>query len=390
MKSYKHLFSRALAASPDRIHFAAHSHHLWPDASYDGHLAAWDDAALMADRKWEKVFGEVIPESQRHIADELKLPDPGTLAFAANTHEYLGRIFTGKWEGKPIDVLTTDGEFHSFRRQSARWEERGFIKRRIVPCEPFDTFTQRFLAAMREQPAEVAFLSHVMFRTGLRFDGVEELASHASPDGSWIVLDLYHSFMAMPCDFSRVANRVFLMGGGYKYAMAGENAAYLHAPPGYAPRPLQTGWFADFGAMEGKQGEVGYNKDGSRFLGATYDPTGLYRFNAIRRTLADEGLDTAAISSRCEALRAQMVASIEAGEAGAALRDAELLKPNAAGSQSRFISLRHPKAVEWKSALMANNIYTDARDDILRIGVALYHEEPDVNAFCAGAAKVLG
>ena len=390
MKSYKHLFSRALAASPDPIHFAAHSHPLWPDASYDGHLAAWDDAALMADRKWEKVFGEVIPESQRHIADELKLPDPGTLAFAANTHEYLGRIFTGKWEGKPIDVLTTDGEFHSFRRQSARWEERGFIKRRIVPCEPFDTFTQRFLAAMREQPAEVAFLSHVMFRTGLRFDGVEELASHASPDGSWIVLDLYHSFMAMPCDFSRVANRVFLMGGGYKYAMAGENAAYLHAPPGYAPRPLQTGWFADFGAMEGKQGEVGYNKDGSRFLGATYDPTGLYRFNAIRRTLADEGLDTAAISSRCEALRAQMVASIEAGEAGAALRDAELLKPNAAGSQSRFISLRHPKAVEWKSALMANNIYTDARDDILRIGVALYHEEPDVNAFCAGAAKVLG
>ena len=283
MKSYKHLFSRALAASPDRIHFAAHSHHLWPDASYDGHLAAWDDAALMADRKWEKVFGEVIPESQRHIADELKLSDPGTLAFAANTHEYLGRIFTGKWEGKPIDVLTTDGEFHSFRRQSARWEERGFIKRRIVPCEPFGTFTQRFLAAMREQPAEVAFLSHVMFRTGLRFDGVEELASHASPDGSWIVLDLYHSFMAMPCDFSRVANRVFLMGGGYKYAMAGENAAYLHAPPGYAPRPLQTGWFADFGAMEGKQGEVGYNKDGSRILGATYDPTVLYRFNAIRR-----------------------------------------------------------------------------------------------------------
>jgi selenocysteine lyase/cysteine desulfurase len=39
---------------------------------------------------------------------------------------------------------------------------------------------------------------------------------------------------------------------------------------------------------------------------------------------------------------------------------------------------------------MANNIYTDARDDILRIGVALYHEEGDVDAFCAGVAKVLG
>lgn len=390
MKSYKHLFSRALAASPGRIHFAAHSHHLWPDASYEGHLAAWNDAAALADRKWEKVFGEVIPEAQRHVADELKLPDPKTLAFTANTHEYLSRVFVSKWDGKPIDVLTTDGEFHSFRRQSARWEERGFMKRRIVPCEPFDTFTQRFLAAMRERPPEVAFLSHVMFRTGLRFDGAEELASYASPEGSWVVLDLYHSFMAMPCDFSKIADRAFLMGGGYKYAMAGENAAYLHAPPGYAPKPTQTGWFADFGAMEVKQGEVGYGKDGSRFLGATYDPTGLYRFNAVRRALAAEGLDTAAISAHCAKLRAQMVTAIEAGEAGATLRGAELLKPNATGPQSRFISLRHPKAVEWKSTLMANNVITDARDDILRIGIAIYHDEADVGAFCAAAAKILG
>lgn len=390
MKSYKHLFSRALAASPGRIHFAAHSHHLWPDASYEGHLSAWDDAALLADRKWEKVFGEVIPEAQRHVAAELKLPDPKTLTFSANTHEFLSRVFVSKYDGAPIDVLTTDGEFHAFRRQSARWEERGVVKRRVVPCEPFATFTERYLAAMREQPASIAFLSHVMFRTGLRFDGAEELASYASPEGTWVVMDLYHSFMAMPCDFSKVADRAFLMGGGYKYAMAGENAAYLHAPPGFAPRPLQTGWFADFGAMEGKQGRVGYNADGSRFLGATYDPTGLYRFNAIRRMLAAEGLDTDTISKRCETLRAHLVGAIEAGEAGATLRSAELLKPNATGSQSRFISLRHPNAVEWKSRLMAENIYTDARDDILRIGVALYHEEADVGAFCAAAARVLG
>lgn len=389
MKSYKHLFKRALAASPGRIHFAAHSHHLWPDASFDGHMQAWQDGVELADRKWEKVFGEVIPEAQRHIASELSLPDPRTLAFSANTHEYLGRIFTGKWDGKPIDVLTSDGEFHSFRRQAARWEERGFINRRVVPCEPFETFTERFLSEMRRQPAEVAFLSHVMFRTGLRFDGAEELASYASPDGPWVVLDLYHSFMAMPCDFASVADRVFLMGGGYKYAMAGENAAYLHAPPGFAPRPLQTGWFADFGAMEGKQGEVGFGTDGSRFLGATYDPTGLYRFNAVRRALDGEGLDTASISARCEKIRAQVVEAIGNSEAGPALRDAELLKPNATGSQSRFISLRHPKAVEWKSALMANNIITDARDDILRIGVAVYHDEDDVGLFCAGVRRTL-
>lgn len=389
MKSYKSLFSRALAASPGRIHFAAHSHHLWPDASYDGHVQAWEDAATLADRKWEKIFGEVMPRAQANIATELKLPDPRTLGFAPNTHELLMRLFSARGPG-PIEVLTSDGEFHSFRRQSARWAEEGRISLRVVPCEPFDTFTERFVAAMREKQPDIAFLSHVMFRSGLRFDGIEELASYAAPDGVWIALDLYHSFMAMPCDFSRVADRVFLLGGGYKYAMTGEGAGFIHAPPGFAERPAFTGWFADFGAMEKKQGDVAYGADGSRFLGATYDATGLYRFNAVQAMLMDQGLDTAAISARCATLRAMMDDAIASGEAGATLRKAEVLKPNAAGPQARFLSLRHPDAVSWKSALMAANVITDARDDILRIGFGLYQDQADVSAFCDVARRVLG
>ncbi len=388
MKSYKHLFSRALAASPGRLHFAAHSHHLWPDASYDGHMQAWDDAATLADRKWEKVFGEVIPRAQTNIALELGLPDPRTIGFAPNTHELLMRLFSARKPG-PIDVLTSDGEFHSFRRQSARWEETGWVKRRIVPCEPFETFTDRFLAAMREKAPDIAFLSHVMFKSGLRFDGVEELASYASPDGAWVALDLYHSFMAIPCDFSRVANRVFLLGGGYKYAMAGEGAGFIHAPPGYAPRPSFTGWFADFGAMEGKQGGVAYGADGSRFLGATYDPTGLYRLNAVCAALTKEDVRTADVTTRVAALRAPLETAIEAGEAGA-LREALLLRPNASAPNARFIALRHADAVEWKAKLMAANIVTDARDDVLRIGLGLYHDPDDIPAFCARVRTVLG
>lgn len=389
MKSYKPLFSRALAASPGRIHFAAHSHHLWPDASYNGHMEAWNDAAELADRKWEKIFGEVIPRAQANIAMELKLPDPRTIGFAPNTHELLMRLFSARKPG-PIEVLTTDGEFHSFRRQAARWEEQGWITRRVVPCEPFDTFSERYLAAMRVKQPDIAFLSHVMFRSGLRFDGIEELASFASPDGTWIALDLYHSFMAMPCDFGRVADRVFLLGGGYKYAMTGEGAGFIHAPPGYAQRPGFTGWFADFGAMEKRQGEVAYGEDGSRFLGATYDASGLYRFNAVQAMLLDEALDTPAITTRVATLRAMMDDAIASGEAGATLRKAEVLHPNASGPQARFLSLRHPDAVQWKSALMANNIITDARDDILRIGFGLYQDQSDVPAFCAGAKRVLG
>ena len=388
MTSYKRLFSRAFAAAPGRIHFAAHSHHLWPDASYEGQVAAWEDAAALADRKWEKVFGEVIPRAQAHVARELKLPDPATIAFAPNTHELLVRLFSAKGGRAPLDVLTTDGEFHSFRRQAARWAEDGRAALRLVPCEPFDTFTERYLAAAREKAPDIAFLSHVMFKRGLRFDGVEELAQIARPDGPWVVLDLYHSFMAIPCDFSRVADRVFLLGGGYKYAMAGEGAGYIHAPQGFAPRPSNTGWFADFAAMEGKQDGVAYAKDGGRFLGATYDVTGLYRFNAVRDMLDAESLDTAAISARIAPMRERMIAAIETGEAGV-LGEAEIITPNASGPHARFIGLRDARAVPWKAKLMDANIITDARDDVLRIGFGLYHDEDDVGVFCAAVAKAL-
>jgi selenocysteine lyase/cysteine desulfurase len=387
MKSYKHLFSRALAAAPDRVHFAAHSHHLWPDASYDGHVQAWDDAARLADRKWETIFGEVMPASQSHIARELHLPDPKTIGFAPNTHELLVRLFSAKGGRAPLDVLTSDGEFHSFRRQSLRWEEDGRMRRRIVPCEPYETFTERFLAAAREQAPGVAFLSHVMFKSGLRFDGVAALAELARPDGPWIVLDTYHSFMAMPCDFSAVADRVFLLGGGYKYAMSGEGAGWTHAPPGYALRPANTGWFADFGAIEAKQGEVGYSPDGDRFLGATFDATGLYRFNAVQAMLAREGLDTAAISAHCDALRGAMLTAIQDGRAGC-LAEAEVLAPNARGPQARFLALRHRDATRWKAELFDHGVITDARDDVLRIGFGLYQDEAEVVAFCARARRL--
>src|SRR5687768_16542436 len=144
--SHKPLFSRALSLDPERLHFAAHSHHLWPDASFDGQLRAWVEANRLADRKWDLIFGEVIPEAQAHVARELDLPDPDTVVFAPNTHDLLLRIVSGI-ERKPVRILSTDGEFHSFRRQGERWEEAGEALITRVPLEPFETFGDRFLAA---------------------------------------------------------------------------------------------------------------------------------------------------------------------------------------------------------------------------------------------------
>jgi selenocysteine lyase/cysteine desulfurase len=187
--SFKPLFSRSLSADPDRLHFAAHSHHLWPDASIDGQMQAWTDAAVLADRKWDKVMEQVWPEAQAHVARELGSGAPDAIVFAPNTHELLVRLFAAASSTWPIRVLTSDGEFHSARRQFARWEEAGAALVERIPVEPFDTFSERFLDAARSGAHDFIFVSQVLFGSGRMFDRVEELAALGRPDGPWVVID---------------------------------------------------------------------------------------------------------------------------------------------------------------------------------------------------------
>ncbi|WP_086128135.1 class V aminotransferase [Sphingomonas sp. IBVSS2] len=359
MTGYKHLFQRALAAAPERLHFAAHSHHLWPDASYVGQLAAWEDGVRLADRKWERVMGEIWPAAQAHVAAELGLPDPGTLVFAPNTHTLLLAIASAL-PHRPLRILASDGEFHSFRRQAARWEEAGTA---IVERAPLDRIVERAKAGGHD----LIFVSQVQFGTGHVLEDIAALAALARPDGPWVVIDGYHGFMALETDLSAVADKAFYLAGGYKYAMAGEGCAFLHAPPGFGPRPEVTGWYAEFEDLSLPPGSIGYAPDGRRFLGATFDPSGIYRFVAVRDMLRQEGLTTAAIAAHVDGLRAQLLPGLPIA--------AELLNP---GSPARFLALRSPNAQRWKAELEAEEVITDVRGDVLRIGFGLYQDARDV------------
>jgi selenocysteine lyase/cysteine desulfurase len=387
MQSYKRLFSRALAAAPGRLHVAAHSHHLWPDVTREAQLQCWQDGVELADRKWDKVFGEVWPTAQANVARELDLPSSDTVVFAPNTHTLLVTLFSAI-ERKPVRVLATDGEFHSFRRQSARWAEAREIELDLVPAEPAHDFAERFTAKAEAGGYDLIFASHVFFKTGGVFDALPALARLSRPEGPWLVIDGYHGFLAVPTNLSAVADRAFYVAGGYKYAMAGEGAAFLHAPPGFGPRPKVTGWYAEFGDLEGPPGGVGYTRDAGRYLGATFDPSGLYRFNAVHKMLADEGLTTAAIADRVGVLQADLLDRIGKGDAGP-LAEAEVLNPVTSQSHARFLAFRHPQAQAWKAALMEREVVADVRDDVLRVGLSLYHDPEDVEAFCQAAKATL-
>jgi selenocysteine lyase/cysteine desulfurase len=375
--SFKGLFSRSLGADPGRLHFAAHSHHLWPDASFAGQVAAWNDAARLADRKWDKVMGEVWPEAQGHVARELGTDDPDAIVFASNTHDFLVRLITAapaRGDG-PLRVLTSDGEFHSARRQFARWAEAGWITVEHVPAEPFDSLSDRFLGAAKAGNHDLVLISQVLFNSGRIFDLVDQLAAMATPDGPWVIVDGYHAFMALDRPFGgRAAKSAFYLGGGYKYAMSGEGCAFLHAPAGFGARPPVTGWFAEFDDLTLPPGSVGYAKDASRFMGATFDPSALYRFNAVQRTLVERDLTTARISHHVANLQREFLDRI----AGAAIGGAELLNPLDGSEHARFLAFRSPDAQRWYAELKAKNCITDVRGDVLRIGFAIYHDEEDV------------
>ena len=385
--SFKPLFSKSLAAAPDRLHFAAHSHHLWPDASFEGQAQCWEDAARLADAKWDRVMGDVWPKAQAHVAAELGSGDPSAIVFASNTHDFLLRLAAScpRRSDGPLRVLMSDGEFHSARRQMARWVESGDIELTKVVAEPFDDFSDRFLDSARDGAFDLIFVSQILFNSGRRFDRVAELAELADPAGPWVVIDSYHAFMAIETPIDRaIAARAFVLGGGYKYAMAGEGMAFMHCPPLFGPRPPLTGWFAEFDDLTLPPGMVGYSTDAMRFMGATFDPSALYRFNSIQRMLKENGSSTARISAKVAALQSRLLDAVGAS----ALSEAELLNPLDGQPHARFLAFRSPNAQRWSAELMATGCVTDVRSDVLRIGFGLYHDEEDVDALAVLAARL--
>ena len=379
--SFKRLFARSLGAAPGRLHMAAHSHHLWPDASFDGQVECWEDAARLADRKWDRVMGELWPAAQAEVAGELGTGDPSAIVFAANTHDFIIRLAAACPRSHPrrLRVLTSDGEFHSARRQFARWAEDGWLELKTLPAG-------EILEAARSGNFDLIMVSQILFATGEIVSEINEITSLGQPSGPWVVIDGYHAFMALETPFHETAAAsAFYLAGGYKYAMAGEGLGLMHCPPGFGPRPPITGWYAEFGDLKAPPGGVGYTSDAMRFMGATFDPSSLYRFLAIRRMLAGEGLTTAIIGALVDKLQAQLLDAVR----GTALANAELLNRLDGQDHARFLAFRSPQAARWQAQLMNQNCVTDVRGDVLRIGLGLYHDAADIESFARLAGMLM-
>jgi kynureninase len=369
-------FSRYFEANPGRLHFAAHSHHPWPDASREAHMRYWDDAATLADRKWERIFGETVPRAQAHVARLLQLSDPGQVAFAPNTHEFVVRLLSCLPQDRPLRVLASAHEFHSFRRQLRRLEEAGRVHFTEIPAPPWDTFTRRFIEAERREAWDLVWVSHVLFDSGFVVPDLDAIAEAAPPE-ALVAFDGYHAFCALPVDLSRCHHRAFYLAGGYKYAMSGEGACFLAVPPGCRLRPVSTGWFASFETLpHGSTAEVPYAPDGFRFWGSTFDASGIYRFNAAMEALQAMQLTIADVHRHALGLQKHFLDGL-ARLALPAL-PATALVPPAAVPRGNFLAFDIDGAEDVHRRIAARDVTIDRRDRRLRFGFGIYQDERQV------------
>jgi kynureninase len=350
----------------ERLLLTGHSHQAWPDVALEGQLAAFEDAALHLDEKWERAFAQAerVREGFRAL-----LGDPGgELALGASTHELVLRFLSALDLRARPRLVTTDGEFHTLRRQLGRLAEEGLDVVR-VPARPVDTLAERLAAAADERTAAV-LVSAVLFEDARVVPDLEALAEACAARGIELLVDAYHALGAMPFTAPGIA---WVVGGGYKYLQLGEGNCFLRLPEhAYALRPKITGWYAEFGALSAppRPGQVAYARGGAAFAGSTYDPTSHYRAARVFAFFAEQRLSA-------EALRAsyrRQVDVLAAAFDALAIPDDVVTRDRSTPLErfGGFLALRSPRAVELQRALAQRGVLTDTRGEWLRLGPAPY------------------
>ena len=356
-----------------RILLTGHSHQAWPDCALDGLIQCHADAAEHVDDKWHRAF-EVADRVRHRFAALLggaSGPCSGDITLGANTHELLVRFISALPLERRPRLVTTDGEFHTIRRQLDRLQEFGLeiVK---VNAEPVESLSARLVEATDDRTAAV-FASSVLFRNARIVHDLGRVAERCQQVGAELLVDTYHQLNAVPFSLKGEGlEAAFVVGGGYKYVQAGEGNCFLRVPPGCNLRPVITGWYSEFGVLSGvtQPGQVQYGEGPDRFAGATYDPSSHYRAASVFEFFERHGLQPSflrEISQHQVALLARRFDDLDLDIAVIArARDVPL------SEFGGFLALHTPHAAQFGAELKRRGISTDHRGSILRLGPAPY------------------
>jgi selenocysteine lyase/cysteine desulfurase len=352
-----------------RLLLTGHSHQAWPDLAREAMLDAFDDAARHVDQKWQ--HAEAKAQAVREGFAGLLGDRPERIALGQNTHELLVRLLSGLPLRSKPRLLTTEGEFHSARRQLARLEEEGIEVVR-VPVDRAQEISPRLARALDSRTAAV-LVSAVLYTDARIVPGLGELAQSCARQGVPLVVDAYHALGALPFELSALGlGSAYVLGGGYKYCQLGEGCAFLRTPPDCALRPVITGWFAEWDSLERTTAgdRVEYPAGPLRFAGATYDPVSHYRGAAVFAFFAQRGLTPAFLREVSQHQVGLLAAEFDRLDLDPRQIDRD--RSHSLSELGGFLALRSPRASELVRALAERGVQVDARGELVRFGPAPY------------------
>jgi kynureninase len=353
----------------ERLLLTGHSHQAWPDCGFEGQLSAWLDAAQYVDDKWDHAF--VQADQVREGFASLLGNAGGGMALGVNTHELVVRVLSALPLGTRRRLVTTDGEFHTIRRQLDRLEEEGLTIARI-PEAPLESLATRLGRAVDDRTALV-LVSAVFFDTGRIARGLAEVAESCRRHGSRLLVDAYHALNVVPVSLKEEGlDDAFIVGGGYKYCQLGEGNCFLRIPPDTDLRPVVTGWFSEFTVLRDRHRSerVAYGPGADQFAGATYDPTSHYRAVRVFEFFREHGLTPALLREVSQHQIGLLASTFDALDLDPAVLSRDRTCPLA--EIGGFLALRSPVAAALARSLRARGVWTDSRGDVLRLGPAPY------------------
>src|SRR4051794_2719915 len=341
------------------------------------------------DDKWGRAFAKA--DAVRAAIGAL-LGDPGAdVALGQNTHELVVRFLSALDLRARPRLVTTDGEFHTLRRQLARLGETGLDVVRVA-ASPAETLAERLAVAVDDRTAAV-LASAVLFETARVVPGLDALARACEARGAELLVDVYHALGPRRMSLPELGlESAWVTGGGYKYLQLGEGNCFLRLPPQAAEmRPVLTGWYAEFDALAAgphPDRPVPHGLGAPRFAGATYDPTSHYRAARVLRYFAERGLTPAVLEASYRHQVAVLAAEVDALD----LPDPVLTRDRATplGAIAGFLAVESPHAEALREALADAGVASDSRGRFLRLGPAPYLSDDQLRDAMARLRSVTG
>jgi kynureninase len=371
----------------NRLLLTGHSHQAWPDVAREAQLAAWDDAARDVDEKWARAFVQA-DRVRAGFAKRLGCA-PDEVALGASTHELVVRFLSALPLDRRPRLVTTDGEFHTLRRQLDRLAEARVTEVVKLAAEPAETLAER-LASLVDDRVAAVLVSSVLFESARIVPRLSSLARACHGARVELLVDAYHHIGVLPFDLATEGlARAFVTGGGYKYCQLGEGNCFLRVPPDCALFPVVTGWYSEFARLsERPLGAVPFGAGASRWAGATYDPTSHYRAARVFEFFDERGLTPALLR---DVSRHQVGRLTERFDA-LALDPAIVTRDRSAPLEAYagFLALRSPRAGVLCTGLRGRGVWTDFRGDVLRFGPAPYLADDQLDTAIAALGEVAG